>query len=55
MRAAVTGYRGRGPAAELDSARAALADAGIEATVRTRPYGPAPKSTRCSAGPCARA
>jgi two-component system sensor histidine kinase DesK len=34
VRAAVTGYRGRGLNAELDSARAALADAGIEPTVR---------------------
>jgi two-component system sensor histidine kinase DesK len=36
VRAAVTGYRGRGLTAELDSARTALADAGIDATVRTR-------------------
>ncbi len=34
VRAAVTGYRGRGLAAELDSARTALADAGIAADVR---------------------
>jgi two-component system, NarL family, sensor histidine kinase DesK len=34
VRAAVTGYRGRGLSAELDSARSALADAGIEPTVR---------------------
>ena len=34
VREAVTGYRGRGLAAELDNARSALADAGIEATVR---------------------
>ena len=33
VREAVTGYRGRGLAAELDNARSALADAGIEATV----------------------
>ncbi|MFI6482370.1 sensor histidine kinase [Nonomuraea sp. NPDC050663] len=33
VRAAVTGYRGRGLAAELDSARHALADAGIDVTV----------------------
>ena len=35
VREAVTGYRGRGLAAELDNARSALADAGIEATVLT--------------------
>ncbi|WP_067133625.1 sensor histidine kinase [Microtetraspora malaysiensis] len=35
VRAAVTGYRGRGLAAELDSARTALADAGIGLTIRT--------------------
>lgn len=35
VREAVAGYRGRGLAAELDDARSALADAGIEATVRT--------------------
>ncbi|GLX01858.1 sensor histidine kinase [Microtetraspora sp. NBRC 16547] len=35
VRAAVTGYRGRGLAAELDSARTALADAGIALTIRT--------------------
>lgn len=34
VRAAVTGYRGRGLAAEVDSARRALADAGITATIR---------------------
>ncbi|GIL29337.1 sensor histidine kinase [Actinocatenispora comari] len=34
VREAVTGYRQRGLAAELDGARAALADAGITATVR---------------------
>lgn len=34
VRAAVTGYRGRGLAAELDSARRALADAGIAPTIR---------------------
>ncbi len=34
VREAVTGYRGRGLATELDNARSALADAGIEATVR---------------------
>jgi len=37
VRAAVTGYRGRGLAAELDAARIALADAGITATIRTVP------------------
>ncbi|MEV5410099.1 histidine kinase [Thermopolyspora sp. NPDC052614] len=37
VRAAVTGYRGRGLAAELDAARIALADAGISATIRTVP------------------
>ena len=35
VREAVTGYRERGLVAELDSARSALADAGIETTVRT--------------------
>ena len=35
VREAVVGYRGRGLAAELDDARSALADAGIEATIRT--------------------
>ena len=35
VREAVTGYRGRGLAAELDNARSALADVGIEATVHT--------------------
>jgi two-component system sensor histidine kinase DesK len=35
VREAVTGYRGRGLAAELDNARSALADVGIEATVLT--------------------
>ncbi len=44
VRAAVTGYRGRGLAAELDSARAALADAGIEATVRTSSVQPDPET-----------
>ncbi len=34
VRAAVTGYRGRGLDAELDSARGALADAGVELTVQ---------------------
>ena len=34
VREAVTGYRERGLGAELDNARPALADAGIEATVR---------------------
>ncbi|MBX6381382.1 MAG: sensor histidine kinase [Microbispora sp.] len=43
VRAAVTGYRGRGLAAELDSARAALADAGIEATIRTSSVRPGPE------------
>ncbi|XVQ89897.1 sensor histidine kinase [Microbispora siamensis] len=44
VRAAVTGYRGRGLTAELDSARAALADAGIEATVRTSSVRPDPET-----------
>ncbi|MEU6431430.1 histidine kinase [Microbispora sp. NPDC046973] len=44
VRAAVTGYRGRGLAAELDSARAALADAGIEATIRTPSVRPDPET-----------
>ncbi|OPG13422.1 sensor histidine kinase [Microbispora sp. GKU 823] len=44
VRAAVTGYRGRGLTAELDSARAALADAGIEATVRTSSVRPGPET-----------
>lgn len=35
VREAVTGYRGRGLAAELDNARSALADVGIEATILT--------------------
>ena len=35
VREAVAGYRGRGLAAELDDARSALADAGIETAVRT--------------------
>ena len=35
VREAVTGYRGSGLAAELDNARSALADAGIETMVRT--------------------
>jgi two-component system, NarL family, sensor histidine kinase DesK len=35
VRAAVTGYRGRGLTAELDSARTVLADAGVDATIRT--------------------
>jgi len=35
IREAVTGYRERGLTAELDHARGALADAGIDATVRT--------------------
>ncbi|MEN3540738.1 sensor histidine kinase [Microbispora sp. ZYX-F-249] len=44
VRAAVTGYRGRGLTAELDSARAALADAGVEATVRVASVRPAPET-----------
>ncbi|MEU8057835.1 sensor histidine kinase [Microbispora bryophytorum] len=44
VRAAVTGYRGRGLAAELDSARAALADAGIDATVRASSVRPGPEA-----------
>ncbi|GAA1302483.1 two-component sensor histidine kinase [Planotetraspora silvatica] len=35
VRAAVTGYRGRGLTAELESARAVLADADIDLTIRT--------------------
>jgi two-component system, NarL family, sensor histidine kinase DesK len=35
VREAVTGYRGRGLASELDNARSTLADVGIEATVLT--------------------
>ncbi|MEZ0070767.1 sensor histidine kinase [Planotetraspora sp. GP83] len=35
VRAAVTGYRGRGLTAELESARTVLADAGIALTIRT--------------------
>ncbi|GII78878.1 two-component sensor histidine kinase [Sphaerisporangium rufum] len=34
VRAAVTGYRGRGLAAELDAARAVLADAGVTPAIR---------------------
>ncbi|MCP2335599.1 sensor histidine kinase [Actinomadura rupiterrae] len=41
VRQAVSGYRGRGLAAELDRARTALADAGVEAVVR-RSGGPLP-------------
>ncbi|MGW5266812.1 sensor histidine kinase [Microbispora sp. NPDC004025] len=44
VRAAVTGYRGRGLTAELDSARAALADAGVEAAVRVSSVRPAPET-----------
>ncbi|WP_169984363.1 sensor histidine kinase [Microbispora sp. H10836] len=44
VRAAVTGYRGRGLTAELDSARAALADGGVEATVRVSSVRPAPET-----------
>ncbi|GAA4191332.1 sensor histidine kinase [Microbispora amethystogenes] len=43
VRAAVTGYRGRGLSAELDAARAVLADAGIGAVVRTCPVRAAPE------------
>ncbi|WP_433411684.1 sensor histidine kinase [Microtetraspora malaysiensis] len=43
VRAAVTGYRGRGLAAELDSARTALADAGIGLTIRTASFGLPPE------------
>ncbi|TLP60739.1 sensor histidine kinase [Microbispora triticiradicis] len=43
VRAAVTGYRGRGLAAELDAARTVLADAGIGAVVRTCPVRAAPE------------
>jgi two-component system, NarL family, sensor histidine kinase DesK len=35
VRAAVTGYRGRGLTAELDSARTVLADAGVSVTIRS--------------------
>ncbi|WP_157430238.1 sensor histidine kinase [Actinomadura oligospora] len=41
VRQAVSGYRGRGLAAELDHARTALADAGVRAVVR-RSGGPLP-------------
>ncbi|WP_432872773.1 sensor histidine kinase [Microbispora rosea] len=44
VRAAVTGYRGRGLTAELDSARAALADAGVEVTIRTSSVRPGPEA-----------
>ena len=55
VRAAVTGYRGRGLTAELDSARSVLADAGIAPVVRLAPLRPRnPKPTRCWAGPYAR-
>ncbi len=44
VRAAVTGYRGRGLAAELASARTALADADIAATVTVTDDRPAPEA-----------
>ncbi|WP_440087343.1 sensor histidine kinase [Streptosporangium sp. LJ11] len=44
VRAAVTGYRGRGLAAELASARTVLADAGIAATVTVTGERPAPEA-----------
>lgn len=43
VRGAVTGYRGRGLAAELASARTALADAGITAAVTVPDVRPAPE------------
>ena len=43
VRLAVTGYRGRGLDAEIDGARTALADAGIEAVIR--------RDTRVAASP----
>ncbi|WP_329079803.1 sensor histidine kinase [Streptosporangium sp. NBC_01469] len=44
VRAAVTGYRGRGLAAELASARTALVDAGIAVTVTVTGERPAPEA-----------
>ncbi|WP_326639561.1 histidine kinase [Streptosporangium sp. NBC_01755] len=44
VRAAVSGYRGRGLAAELASARTVLADAGIAATVTVSEGRPAPEA-----------
>ncbi|MER5325554.1 sensor histidine kinase [Streptosporangium roseum] len=44
VRATVTGYRGRGLAAELASARTALAEAGIAATVSVPESGMAPEA-----------
>lgn len=43
VRAAVTGYRGRGLAAELDTARATLPDAGVQVTVQAAEVRPAPE------------
>ncbi|MFC7642446.1 sensor histidine kinase [Streptosporangium lutulentum] len=54
VRGAITGYRGRGLAAELASARTALADAGISTAV-TVPGARPPRSwTPCWAGPYGR-
>ncbi|MGC5016005.1 sensor histidine kinase [Streptosporangium sp. DT93] len=44
VRAAVTGYRGRGLAAELDTARTVLADAGVAATVTVTGDTPTPEA-----------
>ncbi|MFI6817128.1 sensor histidine kinase [Nonomuraea sp. NPDC050328] len=44
VRAAVTGYRGRGLAAELDSARVALADAGVALAVEVAEVRLAPET-----------
>lgn len=55
VRLAVSGYRGRGLAAEIDGARTALRDAGITATVRQEGTPCRRRPTPCSAGPYARA
>ncbi|MEU4833535.1 histidine kinase [Streptosporangium sp. NPDC023615] len=44
VRAAITGYRGRGLAAELDTARTVLADAGVTATVTVAGEVPTPEA-----------
>ncbi|MFI6512682.1 sensor histidine kinase [Streptosporangium sp. NPDC050855] len=44
VRAAITGYRGRGLAAELDGARTVLADAGVTATVTVTGDAPTPEA-----------
>ncbi|MFC4587745.1 sensor histidine kinase [Sphaerisporangium corydalis] len=44
VRAAVTGYRGRGLSAELESARTVLADAGVRLTTRARVLELAPEA-----------